>query len=142
MKTSHLLCSTGVSAVAAFTCFTSCIFDDIDDMFDETVWTCENVPLGPYEVSEMTVEFYTDGEVSMKLTGVEYAPETPTVKTIHGTYYTNGNSAILQKLSATYDSYNITFIQADMNCSTLFLIWKVNGSEETFTTTMRRMTGK
>ena len=128
--------------MVAMTFFVSCIFDWIGDKFHKTVWTCEDVGLGPYEISEITLEFYNDEKVSIKLTGMEYAPEIPTVKTIRGTYSPDGDSAILEKLSTTYDNYKISFIKATLSGNTLFLIWQANDSEYPFTTGMRRVTGK
>ena len=142
MKRLYILCPATISVVVALTFFVSCIFDWIGDKFNKTVWTCEEVPLGPFEVSQITVEFYSDGKVAIKLTGAEYAPEIPTVKTIRGTYSPDGDSAVLQKLTTTYDNYNITFIQANMSGHTLFLLWQVNDSVYPFTTAMRRVTGK
>lgn len=140
MKTLQILCPAGIYAVAALTCLVSCTFDNIGDPFGKTVWTSEEVPLGPFEISTLTLEFYSDGRVAIRMTGSEYAPEIPATKTINGKYFADGDSAVLEKLSTVFDNYNITFIKANLSGDILFLLWQVNDSVYPFTTALRRVT--
>lgn len=125
---------------------TSCIYDSPagDDLY-RTLWKSDEVPLGPFDVSSLTLEFLCNGGVSVSLdNGLK----------IYGTYYADGSNATLHNLAAHFGSdwaltsesdsedgsdITITFIEAHRSGDTLFLLWRVQNAIYPFTTALHRL---
>ena len=120
----------GVMAVFGLS---SCIFDnDLNDRFYRTLWECTEVPLGPFQVDELELEFMCNGTVRLQSDALP-AP-------IYGTYETDGQNAIFQNLMIEIEGYTVTFIDASVSGDTLFLRWRIENSVYPFTTPMHRLT--
>ena len=111
---------------------TSCIFDAPGDKFYRTLWESDDTPLGPFEVKEVTLEFLCENYISLKTDG--------TSMTSYGTYDFNDCTAVFQDLSLELRGHTITFIDAQLSGSTLFLRWRIDDSGYPFTTAMHRLT--
>lgn len=142
--------------MAAMTC-TSCIFDSPQgDEFYRTLWKSEEVPLGPFKVSTLTLEFLCNDGVSIRLDN-DFI--------ISGTYKSDGTTATFTNLKAIFETdgrlkgddeaisgddsvsdagqdqeITVTFIEAHRNGSTLFLLWRVQNAAYPFTTALNRVT--
>lgn len=111
---------------------TSCIFDAPGDKFYRTLWESDDTPLGPFEVKEVTLEFLCENYISLKTDA--------TSMTSYGTYDFNDCTAVFQDLSLELRGHTITFIDAQLSGSTLFLRWRIDDSVYPFTTAMHRLT--
>ena len=111
---------------------TSCIFDAPGDKFYRTLWESDETPLGPFEVKEVTLEFLCENYISLKTDA--------TSRTSYGTYDFNDCTAVFQDLSLELRGHTITFIDAQLSGSTLFLRWRIDDSVYPFTTAMHRLT--
>ena len=111
---------------------TSCIFDAPGDKFYRTLWESDETPLGPFEVKEVTLEFLCENYISLKTDA--------TSRTSYGTYDFNDYTAVFQDLSLELRGHTITFIDAQLSGSTLFLRWRIDDSVYPFTTAMHRLT--
>ena len=126
--------------VGTAACNTMCMYTlPEEDVFDETVWECDEVPLGPLGVSELIVSFLSEGSVAvdMRLRALD-SGEVPVMSLI-GHYEHNGGTAILERLCLKVDGYDVTFIEAYYNDDdVLFLLWQVDDILYPFTTVMHR----
>jgi hypothetical protein len=109
---------------------TSCIFEEPDDRFYRTLWESTDMPLGPFEIDELTLEFLCGQSVSLKT-------DSNTI-IAHGTYSCDDQTAIFSGLIVELDGHIITFIDAERHGDTLFLRWRIENSIYPFTTPMHR----
>lgn len=123
-----LLCIMSMSTL------NSCIHEGACDRFQKTLWHSSEVPLGPLDVSSLTLEFLSNGLVSIQTTSTRSADGMH----ICGHYEHNGTTAILQNLSFTIDDIRITFIEAEKSGDVLFLLWRVENMLYPFTTALNR----
>jgi hypothetical protein len=127
MKRIYLL---GLAAFISLTAFSSCIFEAPGDEFYRTLWISEEVPLGPFEVDELTLEFLCENGISLKT-------DNSTIIS-YGTYDSNEQTAIFHDLTMDMQGLTITFVDAQLSGKTLFLRWRVENSVYPFTTAMHR----
>jgi hypothetical protein len=110
-----------------------------EDVFDETVWESEQVPLGPQEISRIVVTFGNSGDVVIRM---DYSPSSASglsSEILEGRYEHNGFTALLQGLNINVQDYSITFIEADFsNDDVIFLLWQVEDILYPFTTCLYR----
>ena len=138
-----------IPLLAAAIIATSCIYDKpAGDEFYRTLWKSDEVPLGPSDVSSLTLEFLCNEGISITTSST---PEDSTTdrKTIYGTYVCDGLTATFQNLTLYLPSTDtsgpsgdntITFMEAHRNGDTLLLIWCSEDNPQTrFTTTMHRL---
>lgn len=127
MKRIYLL---GLAAFISLTAFSSCIFEAPGDQFYRTLWNSSQVPLGPLDIEELTLEFLCGERVTIKDgSGTIIA---------HGTYSPDGNVAVLGEVTAVIDETTVSFVEAHRNGDTLFLLWRPDGMLTPFTTAMER----
>ena len=108
----------------------SCIFEAPGDRFYRTLWNSSQVPLGPLDIEELTLEFLCGERVTIKDgSGTIIA---------HGTYSPDGNVAVLGEVTAVIDETTVSFVEAHRNGDTLFLLWRPDGMLTPFTTAMER----
>ena len=111
-----------ICAAAAFI-FTSCIFDAPGDRFYRTLWRSSEVPLGPFSVDKLTLEFLCGQSISIEAVDTTSGIPVKTVR--YGTYENDGETAVLEGLSIALQGREITFIEAHRNDDTLFLLWRL-----------------
>lgn len=127
MKKIHLL---GLSVLLVLSGANSCIFEAPGDRFYRTLWNSTQVPLGPLDIEELTLEFLCGERVTVKDgSGTIIA---------HGTYSPDGNIAVLCEVTAVIDETTVSFMEAHRNGDTLFLLWRPDGMLTPFTTAMER----
>ena len=147
MKSHSLSSSVTFGTVAALLASgiltTSCIFDSpCDDEFYRTLWESDEIPLGPFDVSSMTLEFLCNEYVEIKTIGNS--------RTIYGTYAFDGMTATFNDLTLYLNmtdtegetipgDYTVTFLEAHRNGDTLFLLWRVENMLHPFTTALHRL---
>jgi hypothetical protein len=147
MKSHSLSSSVTFGTVAALLSSgiltTSCIFDSpCDDEFYSTLWESDEIPLGPFDVSSMTLEFLCNECVEIKTIGNS--------RTIYGTYAFDGMTATFNDLTLYLNmtdtegetipgDYTVTFLEAHRNGDTLFLLWRVENMLHPFTTALHRL---
>ena len=135
--------------LAASMASTSCIFDSPQgDDFYRTLWESDEVPLGPFKVSTMTLEFLCNDGVSICLDD-DLA--------VFGTYESDSGTATFANLEVLFENdgnlkdagkgvagqnldITVTFIEAHRNGNTLFLLWRVQNAVYPFTTALNRVT--
>ena len=133
----------------------SCVYDAPGDKFFRTLWHSEEIPLGPFDVSSLTLEFLCNGGISIKtsyspdteqyaedeisITARQNASVTPDIRTIYGRYEPDGTTAVLEDLQITLDDIDIIFIEAHRSGDTLFLLWRIEDSLYPFTTALHRL---
>ncbi len=125
-----------ICAAAAFI-FTSCIFDAPGDRFYRTLWRSSEVPLGPFPVDKLTLEFLCGQSISIEAEDTTSGIPVKTVR--YGTYENDGETAVLEGLTISLQGREITFMEAHRNDDTLFLLWRVEDSVYPFTTAMHRL---
>lgn len=125
-----------ICAAAAFI-FTSCIFDAPGDRFYRTLWRSSEVPLGPFSVDKLTLEFLCGQSISIEAEDTTSGIPVKTVR--YGTYENDGETAVLEGLTISLQGREITFMEAHRNDDTLFLLWRVEDSVYPFTTAMHRL---
>ena len=126
MKKIHLL---GLAVLFVFGA-NSCIFEAPGDRFYRTLWNSSQVPLGPLDIEELTLEFLCGERVTIKDgCGIIIA---------HGTYSPDGNIAALEEVTAVINEVTICFEQAHRSGDTLFLLWRPEGMMHTITTAKER----
>lgn len=125
-----------ICAAAAFI-FTSCIFDAPGDRFYRTLWRSSEVPLGPFSVDKLTLEFLCGQSISIEAEDTTSGIPVKTVR--YGTYENDGETAVLEGLTISLQGSEITFMEAHRNDDTLFLLWRVEDSVYPFTTAMHRL---
>lgn len=130
MKRIDFRCLATLPIVAAAFTGTSCIFEAPGDEFYRTLWISEEVPLGPFEVDELTLEFLCENGISLKT-------DNSTIIS-YGTYDSNEQTAVFHDLTMDLQGLTITFIDAQLSGQTLFLRWRVENSVYPFTTAMHR----
>lgn len=131
MKTSANTVTAVVLGAMAVFGFSSCIFEGADDKFYRTLWESSEVPLGPFEVEQLTLEFFCGESISIKMDRAG--------RTIYGTYETDGETAVFSNLSLEIENFTVTFIDASRSGETLFLRWRIENSVYPFTTAMHRL---
>lgn len=131
MKTSANTVTAVVLGTMAVFGFSSCIFDGAGDKFYRTLWESSEVPLGPFEVEQLTLEFLCGESISIKVDDADM--------TLYGTYETDGETAVFHNLSLEIENFTITFIDANWGGETLFLRWRIENSVYPFTTAMHRL---
>ena len=109
---------------------TSCIFEAPGDEFYRTLWISDEVPLGRFEVDELTLEFLCENCISLKT-------DSSTIVS-YGTYDSNEQTAVFHDLTMDLQGLTITFVDAQLSGETLFLRWRVENSVYPFTTAMHR----
>ena len=135
--------------LAASMASTSCIFDSPQgDDFYRTLWESDEVPLGPFKVSTMTLEFLCNDGVSICLDDD---------LVVFGTYESDSGTATFANLEVLFENdgnlkdagkgvagqnldITVTFIEAHRNGNTLFLLWRVQNAVYPFTTALHRVT--
>lgn len=146
-----LLCAMSMS------CLTSCVHEGAGDRFHKTLWYSSEVPLGPFDVTDLTIGFLSDGLVTIRTNssgavaaseeilesaaGKSFGEESTSRarRNICGHYEHNGSTAVLQNLSFTINDIKITFIEAEESGDILFLLWRVEGMLYPFTTALKRI---
>lgn len=140
---------------------TSCIYDEQSgDKFYRTLWRADEIPLGPFDVSSMTLEFLCNESVSVKITGSGYdssatdltgnSSKNESSRTIYGIYASDGMTATFKDLTFYLNmtnaegdvisgDYTVTFLEVHRNGDTLFLLWRVDGIFYPFTTALHRL---
>ena len=113
----------------------SCIYDKPPgDEFYRTLWKSEEVDLGQFEVSSLTLEFLCNDGVSISL-GDEL--------TVYGTISPEGMTTALNDVNAYIcsdgEESSVRFIEATRDGDTLQLIWQSSDSSDPSTTTMHRL---
>lgn len=122
----------------------SCVFDaPQDDEFYKTLWTSDEVPLGPFEVSSLTMEFLCNECISITTTSPDNAlSEEQDSQTIYGTYHYDRLTATFNGLAIEINGFTITFIEAHRNHDVLFLIWQAENIYYPFTTALQLVTAR
>ena len=124
LKNTHLL-------LAALVMSTSCIYDAPGDRFYRTLWassesTIENLPIGKF-----TLDFLCGQAVCLK--------SVPGAATSYGTYESHEDTATFSNLVLYIGDQTLIFIDAHRHDDTLTLNWRQENSQETFTTTLHRL---
>ena len=126
----HIL-TAAIPWIAAVFSFTSCIFEPSPaDKFYGSIWESTEVPLGPFPVKRLTLEFQCGCAIAIN-TDIRTCNS-------HGTYDHNGHTAVFHNLNMESEGHLITFIDAQLSGSTLFLRWRIENSVYPFTTAMHR----
>ena len=116
--------------LAATLSLDSCIYEAPGDDFYRTMWSSSEVPLGPIDVEELTLEFLCGNKVTLKNEdGIIIA---------YGNYYPDGRTAVFTDVTTIIDDTCITFIEAHLNDRILFLIWRPEQMLYPFTTALKR----
>ena len=116
MKSLFILCAFTVPCSV-----TSCIYEAPDDKFYRTLWKSEEVPLGPFDISTITLEFLCNGEavvtLGKKTEAMPAGDEDSTsmdkkriVGYIYGKYSPDDRTAVLEKLTIKLQDTEVTFI--------------------------------
>ena len=135
--------------LAAMLISTSCIYDAPGDKFYRTLWYSEEIPLGPFDVTSLTMEFLCNECISIQTTNEHNSSgesltatdskSAPELTTIYGRYEPDGGTAVLVDLQIRLQNVNITFIEAHRSGDTLFLLWRIEDSLYPFTTALHRL---
>jgi hypothetical protein len=112
---------------------TSCIFDFPNDSFDDTVWVSNEVPLGPFDVSTLTLEFQCNCSASINITTTSQ-DEQENETTIYGTYSADDQTVVFKHMVINLRDLDVTFMEAHLSGQTLFLLWRIENSIYPFTT--------
>ncbi len=131
MKPHINILTAAIPWIAAVFSFTSCIFEPSPaDKFYGSIWESTEVPLGPFPVKRLTLEFQCGNSISIN-TDIRTCNS-------YGTYDHNGYTAVFHNLNMESEGRLITFIDAQLSGSTLFLRWRIENSVYPFTTAMHR----
>ena len=159
MKGLRLWC---IALMACLVSVNSCVIGSCRDSFSESMWCSDNVPLGPFGVSELRLEFMRDGQMVARLRwdgedeATEWNGDSGEVirlvdgseeVTLHGRYCADGSTAVLQGLSVSFgvngpgaskasDGLDVTFVEAHLSGKTLFLLWRIQDTLYPFTTAL------
>lgn len=142
-----------MTIMTAASVFNSCIYESPwGDEFYRTLWKADEAPLGAFEASALTLEFLCNGQVLIRTVPAE---DDSAISSSHGKYSFDGNVATFSGLSLTYDAdqvpdvhyqdgnsngtVSLIFTEAHRDGDSMFLIWGVNGMEQSFSTYMRRL---
>ena len=125
--------------VGTTVCNTRCMYTfPGEDIFAESDWESDEVPLGPLDVTSLSLEFQDDGKVEIEL--VSDVAEDVDVQILEGEYSHNDGAAIFDSISITVDGLEVTFIEADWGDEeVLFLMWRVEDILHPFTTPLHRV---
>ena len=131
---------TACFIVGTAVCNTRCMYTfPGENVFAESDWESDAVPLGPLDVSSLSLQFEDGGKVEIKLIS-EDADGGVDVEILDGEYSHNDGAAIFNAISATVDGLEVTFIEADWgNEDVLFLLWRVGDILHPFTTPLHRV---
>ena len=122
-----------ITAVTTAISLNSCIYEAPGDKFYRTLWNSSQIPLGPLDIEELTLEFLCGDKVTIKDgSGIIIA---------HGTYDPDGNVAVFGDLIAVIDETTVSFVEAHRDGDTLFLLWRPDEMMYPFTTAMQRLSG-
>lgn len=139
MKRTHSFsasCAIALAFSSTGTLASSCIFEEPSyDEFCKTLWKSNEVPLGPFDVSSLSLEFYCGSNVSVSTTALAgRSIESNAASTVFGTYEYDGTTAVLSGLSIGIEDHTVTFIEAHLSQDVLFLLWRVDDIYYPFTT--------
>ena len=130
-----------ISIIATCIIASYCIYEsstEEDELFLSS-WKSDEVPLGPLDVSSLTMEFLKDNNVSI-LTTSKMENEGCTEKCqIHGKYSLKGAKVIFHKLYLHLDEYEVSFLEAERSGEFIFLTWCINTTPYPFTTALHRI---
>ena len=121
----------GLAVLISLSISSSCIYEAPGDKFYRTLWNSSQVPLGPLDVDELTLEFHCGDKVTLK--------DGSDMIIAHGTYFPDDNVAVLQEVVAVIDDITVSFVEAHRNGDTLFLLWRPEDMMYPFTTAMERL---
>ena len=126
--------------VGTAVCNTRCMYTfPGEDIFAESDWESDEVPLGPLDVTSLSLDFLDDGKVEIELVS-DVAADDVDVLILEGEYSHNDATAIFDSISVTVDGLEVTFIEADWgNEDLLFLLWRVGDILHPFTTPLHRV---
>ena len=130
MNTTCISRSAIIPVMASALIYTSCVIDAPGDKFYKTLWESDEVPLGPFPVEELAIEFLSENGIILTL-------DNGTV-VCHGPYDSNDITAIFHNLSLRIQGRTITFIDAQLSGSVLFLRWRIEDSVYPFTTALHQ----
>lgn len=130
MKHSGFRCLSIVPVLAATFSSTSCIFEAPGDNFYRTMWNSSEVPLGPVDVEELTLEFLCGNKFTIK--------NEEDIIIAYGSYDPNGCTAVFTDVTTIIDDTSITFVEAHLNDDVLFLLWRPDDMLYPFTTALTR----
>lgn len=130
-RLTNILAAMALWVVAVFG-LNSCIYDnDPDDRFYRTLWESDEVPLGPFPVEDLTLEFLCGNSIKISTDARAGAS--------FGTYASNDQTAVFHDLTLEMDGHLVTFIDAQLSGDILFLRWRIEDSVYPFTTAMHRL---
>ncbi len=131
---------TACFIVGTAVCNTRCMYTfPGEDIFAESDWESDEVPLGPLDVTSLSLDFLDDGKVEIELVS-DVAADDVDVLILEGEYSHNDATAIFDSISVTVDGWEVTFIEADWgDDEVLFLLWRVWDILHPFTTPLHRV---
>ena len=119
-----------IALTVAILSLNSCILEAPGDNFYRTLWKASQLPKSTLDTESLTLEFLCGDQVTIKDgSGIIIA---------HGTYSPDGNTAVLEQVTAIRDEVTVSFVEAHRNGDTLFLLWRPDGQEYTFSMEMDR----
>ena len=124
LKNTHLL-------LAALVMSTSCIYDAPGDRFYRTHWASSESPIENLTIGKFTLDFLCGQAVCLK--------SVPGAATSYGTYESHEDTATFSNLVLYIGDQTLIFIDAHRHDDTLTLNWRQENSQETFTTTLQRL---
>ena len=130
MKHSHSRRTAIIPIVAVAFSLSSCIYEAPGDKFYRTLWSTSEVPLGPIDVDELTLEFLCGNKVTIK--------DGNNIIIAYGRYDPDGRTAVFTDIVATIDDIAITFLEAHLDDDVLFLLWRPDDMFYPFTTALTR----
>lgn len=130
MKHSHSRCTAIIPIMAVAFSLNSCIYEAPGDEFYRTLWSSSEVPLGPIDVDELTLEFLCGNKVTIK--------DGNNIIIAYGSYDPDGRTAVFTDIVATIDDIAITFLEAHLDNDVLFLLWRPDDMLYPFTTALTR----
>ena len=130
MKNPDLRSLSIIPLLAATLSLDSCIYEAPGDNFYRTMWSSSEVPLGPIDVEELTLEFLCGNKVTLKNEdGIIIA---------YGNYYPDGRTVVFTDVTTIIDDISITFHEAHLNGDVLFLLWRPDDMFYPYTTALTR----
>ena len=130
MKTPGLRCPGILPMLAATFSFGSCIYEAPGDEFYRTMWYSSEVPLGPVDIDELTLEFLCGNHITIK--------NEDDIIIAYGKYDPDGRTAVFSNVTTIIDDTSITFVEAHLNDDILFLLWRPDDMLYPFTTALTR----
>lgn len=130
MKNPDLRSLSIIPLLAATLSLDSCIYEAPGDNFYRTMWSSSEVPLGPIDVEELTLEFLCGNKVTIKNEdGIIIA---------YGNYYPDECTVVFTDVTTIIDDISITFHEAHLNGDVLFLLWRPDDMLYPYTTALTR----